>query len=150
MTSTTTTTPPAPDHPARPRLRDWQSRLAALLAASEARPFEWGQHDCGLFVADAVQAITGHDPGADLRGRYRCAAGAARLLKPLGGVPGLARSRFGDEIPPALAQPGDVGLMLDEGRPTLLLCLGGCWAGPGEQGLARVPAARVAQAWRCA
>lgn len=145
------TTSPAPlQAQARPRLRDWQSRLAALLAEREARPFVWGEHDCGLFVADACVALTGHDPVADLRGRYRSAAGAARLLKPLGGVPGLARQRFGAEILPSLAQPGDVGLMLAEERPTLMLCLGAQWAGPGEQGLQRVAAALITQAWRCA
>ena len=47
--------------PSHPRLPDWQPRLQALIQARLAAPFAWGEHDCCLFVCDAVQAITGQD-----------------------------------------------------------------------------------------
>lgn len=132
------------------RYRDWQSRLAALIAERERAAFAWGANDCALFVCDAVQAQTGHDPAADVRG-YKTEAGAARVIKRLGGMRAIGASRFGAEILPALAQVGDVGLAVLEGRETLLLCGGALWLGPGpgEAGLQRVPASAIVAAWRC-
>jgi len=133
------------------RLRDWPERLAALFAASAARPFEWGRFDCCLFAADAVQAVTGHDPAADLRGRYRSKLGAARVLGRFGGVAGVAAARAGLEVPPAMAQPGDVGLSHHQpGQPALAVWGGSAWHAVGAgAGLVVVPASAVVRAWRC-
>lgn len=132
------------------RLRDWPDRLAALFAARAAEPFAWGRHDCCLFAADAVLAVTGHDPAADLRGAYTTAAGAARVLEPFGGVAGVAIARAGRVVPVALAQPGDVGLShQDPARPTLAVWGGGAWHAAGAVGVVVVPTETVVRAWRC-
>lgn len=132
------------------RLRDWPERLAALFAASAARPFEWGSFDCCLFAADAVLAVTGHDPAADLRATYSTEAGAARVLRRHGGVAGVAAARAGREVSPALAQPGDVGLSHHNPELPALAVWGGCaWHQAGAVGLEVVPAESVARAWRC-
>ena len=132
------------------RLPDWQPRLAALFAARQAEPFAWGRFDCCLFAADAVLAVTGHDPAAELRGTYATEQEAAHVLRRVGGVAGVAIRRAGPVVVPQLAQPGDVGLsMLDPERPSLAVWGGGAWHAAGTIGLAHVPAEAVVRAWRC-
>lgn len=43
-----------------------------------------GQHDCGLFLADWVELLTGNDPAAPVRGRYATDDQLAGLAGPLG------------------------------------------------------------------
>lgn len=132
------------------RLRDWPERLAALFAAREAAPFTWGVHDCCLFAADAVLAVTGHDPAADLRGTYTTAAEAVRVLGQHGGLVGIAIARAGRVVPVALAQPGDVGLSHhDPDRPALAVWGGSSWHGAAAVGVVALPPGAVVRAWRC-
>lgn len=53
------------------RRRDWRPRLAAYLGEVARRGFRPGRHDCALFVAGAVEAMTGEDLAARWRGQYR-------------------------------------------------------------------------------
>jgi hypothetical protein len=64
----------------RERLEGWEGRLAAYLDACLHKPFAYGEHDCCLFAAGAVEAVTGEDPAAYVRGSYKTPAGAARRL----------------------------------------------------------------------
>lgn len=132
------------------RLHDWQPRLAALFAARAEQPFTWGRFDCCLFAADAVLAVTGHDPAADLRGTYSTEEQAARVLQRAGGVVGVAIRRAGPVVPPQLAQPGDIGLsMLDASSPTLAVWGGSAWHAPASVGLVPVPPHALVRVWRC-
>lgn len=91
-------------------MTDTETRLLDMLK----RPgpaFAWGRHDCFLWVADAVHALTGRDPAADLRGTYSTACGALRRLRALGGMQALAAQRFGPQVPVAQAQAGAVVLL---------------------------------------
>jgi hypothetical protein len=141
------------------RLREWQARLAACLAERAARPFAWGVHDCCMFAADCVDACTGADPAADLRGAYADAAGALQVVQGLGGLPAIAAARLGAEIAPALAQVGDVAVLpampRHEGDPVvqafphMLAVWGGAmWLAPWEVGYVALPADQALQAWR--
>jgi len=118
------------------RLKDWQSRFAALVAGARARPFEWGTHDCCLWAADAVQALTGRDPAAQWRGTYSSELGAFRIVFKLGGLPAIA-ALGGAEIDPALAVTGDVGTVRwPDGIVSLGVCGGdGRWMVAGDAGL---------------
>ena len=49
------------------RAPGWPQRLAELICARLARPFEWGPNDCAAFGADAAAALTCADPLAELR-----------------------------------------------------------------------------------
>jgi hypothetical protein len=130
------------------RLRDWQSRLSALLAERRHAPFAWGANDCWTFAADCVVAISGHDPAKGLRS-HQTAVGASKSLAPIGSLPDLADARLGARIAPALAQAGDIGLAMLEKHPTYLVCVGDAWVGPGEDGLLRLPRdTPVYLAWR--
>lgn len=132
------------------RLPDWQVRLAALITARLQAPFAWGRMDCCLFAADAIQACTGHDPAADLRGTYATAEQAAQVLHRAGGVAGAAIKRAGPVVPVALAQPGDIGLLTrGVDHPALAVYGGTVWHAPGAAGLQSHAAAAVTRAWRC-
>ena len=97
------------------RLPDWRARLAAWIEGCRRRPFGPG-HDCALFAAGAVAAMTGVDPAARWRGRYAGEAAGLRLL----GRDGfhdhveLARSLF-PPVAPAMAATGDLAVVHKEG-----------------------------------
>lgn len=129
------------------RHHDWQIRLQDFVQSRRAEPFAWGRHDCCLFVCDAIQAITGHDPAADLRG-YSTEREAMRMLRAHGGVRGLADARAGAAVPVLAAQVGDVGLLPLDGRDTLGLCGGAHWLAPGAQGIVALPLDAATHAWR--
>lgn len=62
------------------RRLNWHQHLAQTLQAAMTRPFSWGEHDCCLFAADCVQAVTGVDVAADFRGTYTTPLGAKKPL----------------------------------------------------------------------
>lgn len=122
--------------------------LDALIAARARAPFAWGAFDCVLFAADAVLVQSGRDLAAAYRGTYSTAAGAAALLRRLGGLRTLA-AQAGPEIPPALARRGDVGLLRHAGRELLGVCAGELWLSPAQgTGLAAQPLTAALAAWR--
>lgn len=130
------------------RLADWESRLNEFTAERLHRPFEWGAHDCALFGADAVAAITGEDFGTLFRGRYRDAPGAALALREQGGGT-LVRTfdRYLRRVPVAHARRGDLAMA----RGSIGLVMGGfaLFVGEGdpESGLQRIPRAEWRRAW---
>lgn len=131
------------------RLRDWQSRLQACIAARRRLAFAWGEHDCCLFAADCVQAMTGADPAAAYRGRYDSELGAARLLKAAGGVRGLLTEAFGEPINVRLARVGDVGIATIAERDHVAVCGGAMWLTTSFSGVvAALQPHMIADAWR--
>lgn len=94
------------------RYPDWQLRLDAWLRACRRRPFAWGECDCALFAAGGVQAMTGTDPAAAFRDRYRSGDEAARALRDAGhdSLAGAVAAVL-PEIAPARAMTGDVALV---------------------------------------
>lgn len=130
------------------RLRDWQSRLQASLAERRASPFKWGLLDCVLLAADCMAACTGVDPAAEIRGTYSDAIGASRLVRDLGGLAAIAAAHCGPEVAPALAQPSDIGLVMNEGRECLAVRSGAMWFAPGASGVVALPASQAVRAWR--
>ncbi|KQV31153.1 hypothetical protein [Rhizobium sp. Root1204] len=91
------------------RLPDWHSRLSDYIDAVRQTPFAYGSHDCALFAAGAVEAITGVDPSLELRGKYKTLMGGLRQLKKLGFADHgeFAASLF-EEVHPSHAQIGDI------------------------------------------
>ena len=63
------------------RLPDWERRLVAVDDRHQAADFAWGECDCMLAVADAIDAVTGKDPAKRVRGRYASGFGAAKILR---------------------------------------------------------------------
>ncbi|PHY13252.1 hypothetical protein CSW58_07010 [Caulobacter sp. B11] len=62
------------------------AQLGAYLEIAGRKPMAWGVNDCMLFAADWLWSVAGQDPAAAWRGRYRTEAGAARIVRKLGGM----------------------------------------------------------------
>lgn len=139
------------------------AEIKAAMLRWSAAPMTWGRDDCMLAVADVVRSLTGNDPARRFRGRYRSRTGALRLLGPAGAVKAvanIARALHGKRIKPALALPGDVGLVPiivqnARGKPVQVyaaaICRGPGWfVGRREFGFAGFPANRIIVAWSIA
>lgn len=132
-------------------------RLLQFLAERRTTPFEWGRADCAMLAFDAVRAVTGRDPAADLRGRYASALQAFRLLRNMGGLAGLVRSRFGPAVQWTEASDGDVVLLRSgvcagalQGLGALGIRWRGAVVGQGTEGLVIVPGTVVRGCWKVA
>ncbi|MGO4326729.1 hypothetical protein AB4Z48_18035 [Cupriavidus sp. 2TAF22] len=130
------------------RLEDWPRRLAAFIEARQARAFSWGDSDCCLFVCDAIEAMTGADPGARWRGLYASEKGARRVLRDNSGVTGIATMVLGAPQPPALAGRGDVVRIDTPYGEALAVCLGGLIAAQGLNGIEFLAASEAKAAWK--
>ncbi|MDF2603503.1 hypothetical protein [Sphingomonas sp.] len=135
------------------RKPDWDARLAAYLEPLRARPFVWGEHDCCIFAAGAVEAMTGVDPMPEFRGRYRTAIGSARALRRYG-AGDLAATLDGKftRISAALAHRGDIVMssgLLGINWGSFLFAVG---SEGNREGLIRMERARWVDpiAWRVA
>ncbi|MBS0427612.1 MAG: hypothetical protein JSR41_10040 [Proteobacteria bacterium] len=129
------------------RTRNWQAALSTFIAERRSTPFAWGSNDCCLFAADAVHAMTGVDPAAELRG-YSSALDAARLVEARGGLARIAAGALGEPVAPVFASVGDVVLIENEGRELLALCNGTTALAPGELGLVVLGMDAAKAAWR--
>lgn len=92
----------------------WETRLYAYLDEVRRRPWNAVGHNCALFALGAMRAVL-----KDADARFvalgldipRSEYAAARVLKEVGGVRGLAERFFGEQLRPALhARRGDVVL----------------------------------------
>lgn len=96
------------------RLPDWEQRLHDYVASLEGSAFAWGRHDCALFAAGAVVAVTGIDHAAPFRGRYRTARGSVRALHRFGaGTLEATLDAALARVAPGFARRGDL-VMVDE------------------------------------
>lgn len=130
---------------------NWPLLLAQFIESRRTTPFEWGKNDCCLFVADALEAITGTDFADDYRGTYTTEIGAYRALKKhADGTIASAWSRYFDEIPPASMGRGDVALVEVDNEPACALCFGAKLWIVSKQGLITLPRAEAKMAWRVA
>lgn len=66
------------------RLSDWDRRLADVTERHASTAAAWGVCDCLLAAADAVEAVTGIDPAADVRGSYSTEEGALLAMRERG------------------------------------------------------------------
>ena len=107
------------------RLDNWRSRLAAELDRQRRSPFVWGEHDCASgLVVGAIRAMTGVDLAADYRGAYSTSSGALALIHEAGAKSlGDFAAMFLPEIPPPLANIGDVGVIRADGSISEALCI---------------------------
>ena len=94
------------------RLPDWKSRLIDHVGACAQLLFEYGTHDCALFAAGCVEAMTGVDHAAKWRGKYTTLKGGLTALKRAGFADHLAfAAAHFEEIAPAFAAPGDLAVL---------------------------------------
>jgi hypothetical protein len=91
------------------RFPDWLERLSLYLEVRRDERFEWGEHDCGLFAAGAVKAITGVDVSEPV-GAYADKLGAAEYLREKGyrTLKGAVTKKLGKPVHPSHCQKGDI------------------------------------------
>lgn len=131
------------------RLSDWHSRLTAYLHEARARPFEYGRHDCATFAAGAIEAMTGDDLAATWRGRYRTMLGGLRVLRKEGYGDHIALAdRYFEEIPVALACPGDIAVVQGPDGKARGIVQGGAIYVLAPAGLGLVPLLSAERAFR--
>ena len=92
------------------RHANWQERLSDLIRARTGKEFAWGAGDCTQFAFDAIKAVTDQDPLAEVRTRYKTAAGAVKTLRKLGAqtCEELIARYCGERKTIAFARKGDV------------------------------------------
>jgi len=104
-----------------PRRADWRARLAQYVASVAARPFRPGAHDCALFVAGAVEAMTGADAARDWRGTYRTLAAGQAALQSAGFLDHVDFvAAICPPVAPSLAQVGDLAALPGDDGPAAL------------------------------
>lgn len=131
------------------RLSTWEADLSAYIASCRERPHEYGAHDCALFFAGGVIAMTGEDPAAPFRGQYSTAIGAAKALKKIGaGDLEKTLDNLFPVHPTGKLQRGD-GVWNGN---AVGICMGAYALFVGEEGeragLIRVPRAEWKKGWR--
>lgn len=90
----------------------WAVVLSQYLGEVARTPFAYGRNDCALFAAGAVKAMTGVDPAAAWRGRYRTLRGGLRILRADGHDDHIAAAAaLLPEVAVAMAQPGDLAVV---------------------------------------
>lgn len=131
------------------RRKDWEDRLGAYLGQQRGAVFAYGQLDEVLFAAGAIEAMTGEDPAAHIRGHYTTRLGALRVLRREGyrNLIEAMDARY-LTVPPAHAQRGDIalhdcGLGVCIGRDALFVGIE-----DGREGLVRLPMREWDMAWR--
>jgi hypothetical protein len=131
------------------RYNDWQLRFEKVVAENSNKAFEWGYHDCILWGANAVLAITGYDAAEGFRGTYSTALGAARVLKELGGIEKLINDKlYVEPVPAGYANIGDILLVDLDGQLTTAVCNGETMLAPGEVGLVALHTLSALKAWK--
>lgn len=111
-----------------------RARVAQWVRESMSMPFEWGEHDCALSAAKAVQVQLADDIdfAAEFRGKYSTMEDGLKLLRKAGFADhaALAASLL-PEIPVAEAQIGDiVAVDFGDAGVTLMLVAGHRIIGP--------------------
>lgn len=132
------------------RPENWPALLTAYVEAHRNRPFAWGRHDCGTFLADWVDLVAGYDPLAKVRGRYRSAIGWARVARNDGWADSAAvfDHALGPRIERKAAGRGDGGAIASPAGPVMGIVLGTEIVVPAVDGLVFVPVGLMVAAWR--
>lgn len=128
------------------RLNDWPTQLANFLLEKQKQPFEWGNNDCCLFAADAILSMGGQDVAKDVRGRYKTAIGAHRIMKKLGAgsLVELLTQRLGQ--PDGVITRGSIIVVDSNGEQVAGVFYQKPWA-LTERGLQSMPLESVVQSW---
>lgn len=130
------------------RSQNWPDLLTRFLEERRSQSFCWGVNDCCLFAADWLKLATGNDFASEMRGNYRSALGAARLLIKHGGVYGLASSHAGlKRIEKQFARRGDIIAHEVKHGAALGICIGAQGAFVGEKGLVFPSITKTVACW---
>lgn len=131
------------------RFPDWRSRLRAYVEVNARRPYRPGTMDCAMFMASGVEAMTGVDPAAEWRGKYRSLKRAREMLAEAGvaDMVDIVAQQF-EEVPPIFARAGDVAVVDGNGGDAFGLVQGALIYVLRPDGLGLVPLTDAKRAFR--
>lgn len=92
------------------RVEGWRTHLTAHIKEQRDRPFEFGYHDCAMWVAGCVYKITGVDHASHVRGTYSTPEGAYKAIRKgydVDSLIALYDAKF-KRVHIAFARPGDI------------------------------------------
>lgn len=87
--------------------------LTAFLRRAAAQPFEFGEWDCAMTLANWVREQTGEDPAETLRGSYESDEGWQMIVRREGGlIPLVEALAFGAGMKRVIVpKEGDIGII---------------------------------------
>ena len=134
------------------RVVGWESKMAGAVNAALDTPFSWGKHDCVMFAADIVHAITGYDFAEPIRGGYDSEESAKRLIGDNygHGIRAYMGWMMGAEIPANEAGRGDVVAVNMLGELCLGICAGDKCVCVGVKGFFHISMRHAITAWKVA
>lgn len=130
------------------RTENWQHDLLMYLAEIAPQSGEIGQHDCVIFSAGAVHAMTGWYPDPSLFD-YRSIVEGHRSLNAMGYA--TLAAYLDDHFPTqaaVFARPGDLVLVLSDDGEALGVMQGEMAYVVGPHGLGLYPANAVLASWK--
>jgi hypothetical protein len=132
------------------RCDDWKEKLDAHVAAHEAVPFDWLEHNCTRFVTEWVRLATGFEMTVPVT---PTALAAHRVIEQLGGLQAEVSRQLGQPILGTMAQCGDfvlISLARPDGEASKAcgICIGAAVAAQGPLGVVMVPITEAEAAWR--
>jgi len=139
------------------RLADWQSRLERFLQENRTRRFVYGEWDCCLFAAAAIQVMTGTHPHPEYIGTYSTRVQCRDLIRRETGHSGVqfiwrkVMQEHGiEEGPPGFAQRGNPVLIKrgSSGYSVGIIGFGGEIEVAASLGLKRASRAQAVSSWR--
>lgn len=119
------------------------TEISNYIRSNQNTPFEWGKFDCCVFIAGAIEIITGLDLYAKYRGGYESELGAAKIQKTVGTIEDTLDSHF-ERVGALQMRRGDVG-MLESG--IMFLYFGGSKWAASKNGVAMINE-KVKHVWR--
>ena len=142
------------------RAQHWATRsFHQFIKDNTNTPFKWGEHDCALYAANGIQAMTGVDIASDFRGLYTDEATAAAAIEKVTGIKNgsvedaaaYCANKYGltEWQHPLMAQRGDLVVVEDAGRVIagLVHLTGRHISAAGENGLKRLQITAIKRAW---
>lgn len=123
------------------RKPDWANCLNRYLNEIRHKKFKFGEHDCAILVAGAVEAMTGEDPMRDIP-EYKNWKDVKKILKGSSFYREL-RKRFGNPVNAAHGHQGDIAYH----EKSLGIILGKRALFFGENGYVMIPISHVEKAF---
>lgn len=128
------------------RHQDWLARLRETVDAYRTQPFSWGRHNCGLFVARCVDAVTGSDWATEFQ--FATAREAMQFVRDSGGIEAAVTARLREPIANRCARRADACLVDVVDGDGLGICYGHEVLVASDDGLESYALARVRKHWR--
>lgn len=128
------------------RREDWLDKLWVTIDALTLEPFVWGQHDCCLFAAKVVDAMTDSTHADTLATHYSDEPTALAYIAAEGGLEAAVSTYLGT-AKTGRPQRGDVVLFEGEQGDTVGVCVGSTIVAAGPSGLVSVPKRMTVKFW---